>query len=142
MDQTLYRAVLDKLAPRDAYHMFIRLIAQMDGFRTRLEEIHWATKSMSTHKLVDDIQDALKKHQDSIAEDLQGEFGDIEVGTIRPLLPVSEELVPLLKEMKYELVVLPLNCIEGDLFTGLKSELEGFYHKLNVFIYLANKSED
>lgn len=139
VNQCLYREVLNSLAPKEAYHFFIRLIAQMEGFKTRLKEIHWAAENMSTHKLVDDILDSFTKFQDAVAEDVQGEFGDFPVGSIHPLLPSSTELIPLLKEMRYEILIVPLNGIDGDMYTGIINEMEDFYHKLNVFIYLARK---
>lgn len=140
LNQTLYTAVSDKLGTVEAYDLFIRLLGKMEGFKTRLKELHWDVNRLGTHKLIDDILNKLSEFQDSIAEDFQGEFGDIPVGTIRPTLPESTSLEPLLKEMRYELLVVPKAGVSGTMYTGMLNVIDDFYHKLNVFIYLSRKS--
>lgn len=79
----------------------IDYICSLHGYLIRLKEIHWSTDSDATHTLCDMIMSDVGDLEDRFAESVMGYYGEkIKVGDLMPLLPNSEELIPMLKEME------------------------------------------
>lgn len=114
-----------------------RMLNLIEGYKTRLKELHWAADTTARHELIDKISDELGKYEDSISEDYQAS-NDFPVGSLNPQLPESMNLIELIKEIKNEVVI--MMQLEDLELTGIKSESEAFYHKLRVFLYLARRS--
>jgi hypothetical protein len=69
-------------------------------------------------------------------EEAQAIFGFIEPGDIQPILPEALEFEALLVEIRDTLAEF-LESTEGSAtWTGIKSEIESFWHTLNKTIYL------
>ena len=60
-------------------------IRDIEGYRVRLREIHWSTKSHAEHKLTDDLISTFESHEDAVAEIAMGLLGvRIQVGEVVP----------------------------------------------------------
>lgn len=118
----------------------LNVINQCEGFMTRVHELHYSAYNMSTHKLCDEVGDAISDFQDNIAEDAQAIYGQIQVGELNPVLPKAATLVDLLIEVRTMILNMKSTLTES-MYTGIINECDDMFHKVNQFIYLARICE-
>ena len=116
--------------------LILNLENKIHGYHTRLKELHFSAPSVSLHKIIDDFDGALLKFDDELMEEAQALFGFIQPGDIQPVLPEAIEIEDLLQEIRGALASFLGSIEESRMFTGIKSEVEGFWHTLNKTIYL------
>ena len=116
--------------------LILDLENKIHGYHTRLKELHFSAPSVSLHKIIDDFDGALLKYDDELMEEAQALFGFIQPGDIQPTLPEAMEIEDLLQEIRGTLASFLGSIEESRMFTGIKSETEGFWHTLNKTIYL------
>jgi DNA-binding ferritin-like protein len=84
---------------------FVSFICSLHGYLIRLKEIHWNTDSNAEHLLCDDISDDLAECEDRFAECAMGMAGEhFKIGYLKPMLPHSTSLIPMLKELENEIL--------------------------------------
>jgi DNA-binding ferritin-like protein len=84
---------------------YVDFICSLHGYCIRTKEIHWSTENNSTHLLCDEIMESIDECEDRFAECLMGETGKkFKVGDLKPLLPNSETLMPMLRELEKEVI--------------------------------------
>ena len=107
-------------------------ICSLHGYLIRLKEFHWSTDSNAEHLLCDEISDSISDLEDEFTETAMGYFGKkVGIGDLKPLLPNSESLKPMLKELYTE-------CVE--IKNKLKSPAEaGMCNILDELIAAAQK---
>ncbi len=116
--------------------IILNLENKIHGYHTRMKELHFAAPSVSLHKIIDEFDGELCEFDDEIMEEAQAIFGFIEPGDIQPILPEALEFEALLVEIRDTLAEF-LESTEGSAtWTGIKSEIESFWHTLNKTIYL------
>lgn len=113
----------------------LNLEGKFHGYHTRLKELHFSAKSYSLHKIIDDFDSQLLEFDDEIMEDAQSLFGMIEVGEIKPVLPVETEIEELLQAIRGTLADAKTK-LKGNLYTGILNEIDDFWHTVNKTIYL------
>jgi DNA-binding ferritin-like protein len=122
----------------DNRNLILGILNRIEGYKVRLKELHWEAEKMSAHTLLDKISDDLAKFEDAIAEDFQGEFGDFEVGTLKPVLPGAVDTRSLLREIREDVAQL-IDFDKEFIYAGIRSLSEEFVHKLNLYIYLSRR---
>jgi hypothetical protein len=84
---------------------YVDFICSLHGYCIRTKEIHWNTENNTTHLLCDEIMDSIDECEDRFTECLMGETGKkFKVGDLKPLLPNSETLMPMLRELEKEVI--------------------------------------
>lgn len=84
---------------------YIDFICSLHGYCIRVKEIHWNTDNNSTHLLCDDIEEEIHDLEDRFAECIMGESGKkFKIGDLKPMLPNSEALMPMLRELEKEII--------------------------------------
>lgn len=111
------------------------LEGKLHGYHTRLKELHFSAASYDLHKIIDDFDSELLEFDDEIMEDAQSLFGIIEVGEIKPVLPEETEIEELLQAIRGTLADTKTK-LKGNLYTGIISEIDNFWHVVNKTIYL------
>lgn len=82
---------------------YLNFICSLDGYLIRLKELHWSATNNAQHILCDEIGDTIDSIEDRFAEYLMGETGKrIKIGNLKPMLPNSTSLLPLLSELSKE----------------------------------------
>ena len=83
----------------------IGLINKLEGYKTRLEELHWNAlkKDLTLHRFIDECSKEVYEYQDDLAENLQSFMGVINVGDVVAILPTSVDLYSLLNELKQDI---------------------------------------
>ena len=108
---------------------------RLEGFQTRLKELHFDSFSMSLHNLVDDFSDAIEDFEDAYLELCQVTWGFIKPGELNPILPDALEFEELLTEVRGMLVKIKKKFESDMLNSGLINRVDDFFEQVNIFIY-------
>lgn len=107
---------------------YIDFICSLHGYCIRVKEIHWNTDNNATHLLCDDIEEEIHDLEDRFAECIMGESGKkFKIGDLKPMLPNSEALMPMLRELEKEVIDMKKSLDEykdGGLFNVCDDVLE------------------
>lgn len=113
----------------------LNYINKLQSYKTAIKNLHWSSKKMSEHKLLDEIADSVANNQDEIAEIAQGIFGKIKNNELKPKrykITNSKKMInDLLRDTKEF-----HSTINGKELIGLRSVVESFIGELNKFNYL------
>ena len=113
----------------------LNYINKLQSYKTAIKNLHWSSKKMSEHKLLDDIADSVADNQDEIAEIAQGIFGKIKNNELKPkrykIVDSKKMLDDILKDTQSFYAT-----INGKNLIGLRSVVENFIGELNKFKYL------
>ena len=111
-------------------------INKLESYKTAIKNLHWSSKHMNEHKLLDDIADKISEYQDEIAEIAQGVYGKIKLNELKPrkytITNSKKMLSDLLEDTKK---FYPSTSRSKDLI-GLRSVVETFLADVNKFQYL------
>lgn len=113
----------------------LNYINKLQSYKTAIKNLHWSSKRMSEHKLLDEIADSVADNQDEIAEIAQGIYGKIKNNELKPrrykITDSRKMLNDLIKDTKDF-----HSTINGKELIGLRSVVESFIGELNKFSYL------
>ena len=113
----------------------LNYINKLQSYKTAIKNLHWSSKRMSEHKLLDEIADSVGEIQDEIAEIAQGIYGKIKNNELKPrrykITDSRKMLNDLIKDTKDF-----HSTINGKELIGLRSVVESFIGELNKFSYL------
>lgn len=113
----------------------LNYINKIQGYKTAIKNLHWSSKHMSEHKLLDDIAESVANNQDEIAEMCQGLYGKIKINELKPkkykITNSKKMLFDMLKDTKKF-----YSSLKGRELTGIRSVVESFIGELNKFVYL------
>ena len=113
---------------------------RIQGYKTRVKELHFAAKKRSLHVIMDDFSKWLGDFEDELMEDAQAIHGQYTPGEIHPVLPKGLTEEELLREIRVDLINMK-EFFEGQpMYTGCLNELEDFFHLVNKTIYLVRLS--
>jgi len=117
--------------------MVLNLINCMAGSCMRIREIHWNTHNQATHNLTNDILPEISEHVDEILELLSGVSERPGFDILKPIIPTSKELKPILQA----LVIKSESCceyLEEPKYMSIVRAIEELIGVLNKFIYLSD----
>lgn len=118
---------------------YIDFICALHGYSIRVKEIHWNTSSDSEHTLCDEINSCIGSSEDEFTECCMGIEGKhFQIGKLLPMLPNSESLLPLLKEMEKDVLKMKEECNDTT-ESGLKSILDIMIKNINKYKYRATQ---
>lgn len=118
---------------------YINFICSIHGFLIRIKEIHWNTTSNAEHLLCDEIQDDFMKCEDDFTECCMGIEGKhFQIGKLLPILPNSETMVPLLKEIENDILAMKKKCNDTT-ESGLQNVLDDMMQCVNKYKYRATQ---
>ena len=124
-----------KQAP-NGMQMFIDFINVLEGYKTRIKNLHWAAEAMNIHLRLDEMLGVVSDYEDSIAEESMGIFQKLSpldiVGTKCTDSDPANMLTSLLQHTNSFYVQLA----DDIRFAGMKSETEVFIHEINKHKYL------
>lgn len=117
---------------------YTKFLNTLEGFKTRIKNLHWSAKNMNIHTQLDTLLDTVSKYQDALAEDYMGVYGQVSPNILQG--------TPCSIQCPYELLnhiisatkdfYITINPATG--LVGIKGETESFIHDLNVQKYLFN----
>lgn len=112
------------------------LLKKIEGYKTKLKELHWAAKNNSTHVRIDEFLDKLSDYEDAIAEDCQGIEGQVRVGTFSSIPCGASDIFEVLEAIKNDLISIKNTYDNNPEYIGVINETEDFFHTLKLYKYL------
>ena len=113
----------------------INYINKLQGYKTAIKNLHWSSKHMNEHKLLDEIADSVANNQDEIAEMCQGIYGKIKLNELKPkrykITNSKKMILDMIRDTKSF-----YSSIKGRDLSGVRSVVESFIGELNKFVYL------
>lgn len=120
---------------------FINFLNQLEGWKTKCKNLHWAAPKKNIHVYLDEFLDIISDYQDSIAEDYQGILGHMQPNVIKGVPCESLNGIDFIKEVSIKTKEF-YNKIPSDLdYVGIKSETETFIHNIKKYKYLFELSD-
>ena len=110
-------------------------ICSLHGYLIRLKEFHWSTDSNAEHLLCDEISGCLSGCEDEFTETAMGLYGEkVKVGELKPFLPNSNSLKPMLKELVGETLTMKKK-LNREVESGLCNILDDVIASAQKYMY-------
>ena len=120
---------------------FINFLNQLEGWKTKCKNLHWAAPKKNIHVYLDEFLDIMSDYQDSLAEDYQGILGHMQPNVIKGVPCESLNGIDFIKEVSIKTKEF-YNKIPSDIdYVGIKSETETFIHNIKKYKYLFELSD-
>jgi hypothetical protein len=117
----------------------VDFICSLHGYLIRLKEIHWNTNNNFEHLLCDEISDDLSDCEDRFTECSMGIEGThFKIGDLKPMLPHSTTLIPMLKELEKEIIDFK-NSLNDKKDSGLINILDDMLENCGKYKYRATQ---
>lgn len=115
---------------------FINLANILEGYKTRLKELHWSAPSHSIHLITDEFSSELDKFEDGIMENAIVSIDFIYPGDLNPKLPTVENFETLLEDLRGVLADIKRKAGDSIMWTGIINQVDDFFQTINKYIYL------
>ena len=115
---------------------FINFINQLEGWKTKCKNLHWAAPKKNIHFYLDDFLSVISDYQDSIAEDYQGILGHMAPNAIKGIPCDCLNAIDFIKEVMIKTEEFYNKISQDTCYAGIKSETETFIHNIYKFKYL------
>lgn len=116
--------------------MYINFLNQIEGWKTRCKNLHWAAPKKNIHEYLDDFLSILQEYQDSIAEDYMGIEGKMSPDAIKGIPCDCTNANEFIREVKDKTIEFYNSLPSEVVYKGIASETENFIHNVNKFKYL------
>lgn len=114
----------------------VGLISKLEGYKTRLAELHWSASSHSLHVVINDFQSEIDDFEDAIAENAIALWDFIRPGELKPELPEAKEFEILLEDLRGLLISIKREASDSMMWTGIINRTDDFFEVVNKYIYL------
>lgn len=115
---------------------FISFLNQLEGWKTKCKNLHWAAPKKNIHVYLDEFLNILSDYQDGLAEEYQGLLGHMQPNAIRGIESNTLNAIDFISEVKQSTFKFYDRIPEGVEFSGIKSECETFIHNILKYKYL------
>ena len=116
--------------------LFINFLNQLEGWKTKCKNLHWAAPKKNIHVYLDEFLDILSDYQDGLAEEYQGLLGHMQPNVIKGTPCDCLNAIDFINEVKSNTYKYYDNIPEGTSYAGIKSECETFIHNILKYKYL------
>ena len=116
--------------------LYINFLCQIEGWKTKCKNLHWAAQNDSIHRRLDDLADVLSSYQDALAEDYMGINGRIRPDILKGISSNAIEPNTFISEIIENTLSFYSQIDSSVVYAGIKSETETFIHNLNKIKYL------
>ena len=115
---------------------FISFLNQLEGWKTKCKNLHWAAPKKNIHEYLDDFLEVLSEYQDGLAEEYQGLLGHMQPNVIKGTPSDTLNAIDFIIEVKMQTCKFYESIPEGACYAGIKSECETFIHNILKYKYL------
>lgn len=116
--------------------LYINFLCQIEGWKTKCKNLHWAAQNDSIHRRLDDLADVLSSYQDALAEDYMGINGRVRPDILTGISSNAIEPNTFISEIIETTLSFYSQIDSNVVYAGIKSETETFIHNLNKIKYL------
>ena len=118
----------------------VEALNKIEGFKTRIKELHWSSPSHSLHIIIDEFSSEIADFEDSLAENSIALLDFVYPGDLNPTLPEETEFESLLEAVRALLSGLKTDCSEELYWSGVVNIIDDFWTTTNRYIYLTKIS--
>ena len=116
--------------------VFINFLNQLEGWKTKCKNLHWAAPKKNIHVYLDEFLDVLSNYQDGLAEEYQGILGKMQPNAIKGIPSDTLNASDFINEVKYKTLEFYKKLPQDVEYKGIVSECETFIYNINKYKYL------
>ena len=116
--------------------LYINFLCQIEGWKTKCKNLHWAAQNDSIHRRLDDLADVLSSYQDALAEDYMGINGRVRPDILTGIPSNAIEPNTFISEIIESTLSFYSQIDSSVVYEGIKSETGTFIHNLKKIKYL------
>lgn len=113
----------------------MQYINKLESYKTAIKNLHWSSRNMSEHKLLDDVANSVSDYQDEVAEIAQGIFSKIKINELKPRKYTITNSKKMLNDLLSDTKKFHSSTKSKELI-GLRSVVESFIAEVNQYLYL------
>lgn len=125
-----------EIVEESPYQKFINFINQIEGWKTKCKNLHWAAPKKNIHVYLDDFLGVLSDYQDSLAEGYMGILGQMAPNAVKGIPCECLNAIDFINEVKVKTVEFYDSLPTETIYKGIASECETFIQNINKFHYL------
>lgn len=115
---------------------FINFLNQIEGWKTKCKNLHWAAPKKNIHVYLDEFLDIMSDYQDGLAEGYQGILGKMAPNAIKSIPSESLNAIDLISEVLKGTIEFYDKIPQSTVYKGITSECETFIQNINKYKYL------
>ena len=115
---------------------FIDFLNQLEGWKTKCKNLHWAAPKKNIHVYLDEFLDILSDYQDGLAEGYMGILGKIQPNVIKGVPSDALNALDFISQVKTATISFYDNIPQESVYSGISSECETFIQNINKYDYL------
>ena len=115
---------------------FISFLNQLEGWKTKCKNLHWAAPKKNIHVYLDEFLDILSDYQDSLAEGYMGILGKMQPNAIKGVPSETLNAYEFIAEVKAKTLAFYDKIPQSTIYKGITSECETFIQNINKYDYL------
>jgi hypothetical protein len=121
----------------DSREAFINYLNNLEAWKTRCKNLHWAAEHKNIHEYLDEYYNILVDYQDKIAETYMGITEKLHPLDINPTACDKITAIDLIEDVINITAVEFYQSIPDDVvFMGIRSEVESFMQETEKYKYL------
>jgi len=115
---------------------FINFLNQLEGWKTKCKNLHWAAPKKNIHVYLDEFLNILSDYQDSLAEGYMGILGKMQPNAIKGTSSEALNAFDFINEVKTTTIAFYDKIPQDTIYKGITSECETFIQNINKYKYL------
>lgn len=115
---------------------FINFLNQLEGWKTKCKNLHWAAPKKNIHVYLDEFLDILSDYQDGLAEGYMGILGKMQPNVIKGTASNALNAIDLIEEVKAGTLSFYDKIPQETVYKGITSECETLIQNINKYRYL------
>ena len=116
--------------------LFINFLNQLEGWKTKCKNLHWAAPKKNIHVYLDEFLDILSDYQDGLAEGYMGILGKMQPNVIKGIPSDTLNAIDFINEVRGATIVFYDKIPQETVYKGIASECETFIQNINKYKYL------
>lgn len=116
--------------------LFIDFLNQIEGWKTKCKNLHWAAPKKNIHVYLDEFLEILSDYQDSLAEGYMGNLGKMQPNAIKGTPSDALNAYTFIAEVKSATLAFYAKIPQDVIYKGITSECETFIQNINKYDYL------
>lgn len=115
---------------------FINFLNQLEGWKTKCKNLHWAAPKKNIHVYLDEFLEILSNYQDGLAEGYMGILGKMQPNVIKGTASNALNAIDFIEEVKAGTLSFYDKIPQETVYKGITSECETFIQNINKYRYL------
>lgn len=115
---------------------FINFLNQLEGWKTKCKNLHWAAHKKNIHVYLDEFLDILSDYQDGLAEGYMGILGKMQPNVIKGIASNTLNAIDFIEEVKAGTLSFYDKIPQETVYKGITSECETLIQNINKYRYL------